>query len=191
MPGDPLALPARQVQVTDGPLPCQRQSPQLWFSDLPADLELAKAHCAPCPLRGSCLAGALERHEPHGVWGGEIFIRGTVTARKRPRGRPRNTPQEDSMHPLILQQLAADRGNEMIADADSWRQARQARRARRSRTSGPTTRHGQPRTQAEPRRASAGTAVAASPAPHRPARPAGDDQGRELALAERGRSRTR
>ena len=87
------ALSTAQAQVTDGPLPCQRQNLQLWFSDRPADLELAKAHCAPCPIRGCCLAGALERREPHGVWGGEIFIRGTITARKRPRGRPpRRTP---------------------------------------------------------------------------------------------------
>lgn len=82
------ALLVRQVQVADRLLPCQRQNPELWFSDLPADLELAKAHCRPCPMRRSCLAGALERHEPHGVWGGEIFDRGAVTARKRPPGRP-------------------------------------------------------------------------------------------------------
>ncbi len=91
MPGNSLALLTRQAQATGAP--CQRQSPQLWFSDLPDDLELAKAHCAPCPIRGSCLAGALERHEPHGVWGGEIFTRGAITARKRPRGRPPNTPR--------------------------------------------------------------------------------------------------
>jgi len=53
------------------------------------DLELARAHCRPCPLRGPCLAGAVERGEPHGVWGGEIFERGVIIARKRPRGRPR------------------------------------------------------------------------------------------------------
>ncbi len=36
-----------------------------------------------------CLAGALERREPWGVWGGELFVSGVVVARKRPRGRPR------------------------------------------------------------------------------------------------------
>ena len=41
------------------------------------------------PARLACLAGALERREPWGVWGGEIFERGTIIARKRPRGRPR------------------------------------------------------------------------------------------------------
>jgi hypothetical protein len=34
------------------------------------------------------------------------------------------------MHPLIMQQLAADHLNEMIAKADDRRPARQARRAR-------------------------------------------------------------
>ena len=36
-----------------------------------------------------CLEGALERREPWGVWGGEIFDAGHVIARKRARGRPR------------------------------------------------------------------------------------------------------
>jgi len=79
---------ARQAQAVDDPLPCRREDPQLWFSDLPADLERARAHCQPCPLRELCLAGTIERGEPWGVWGGEIFMRGTIIARKRPRGRP-------------------------------------------------------------------------------------------------------
>jgi WhiB family transcriptional regulator, redox-sensing transcriptional regulator len=83
-----LAWLARQAQALDGVLPCQREDPQLWFSERPADLESARALCQPCPLRGPCLAGALDRGEPWGVWGGEIFERGGVVARKRPRGRP-------------------------------------------------------------------------------------------------------
>jgi WhiB family redox-sensing transcriptional regulator len=72
-------------------LPCRRENPELWFAERPADLELAKTFCASCPLQEACLAGALERREPWGVWGGEIFDRGVVIARKRPRGRPRKT----------------------------------------------------------------------------------------------------
>ena len=83
-----LALLTTQAQALDHPVPCHRENPQLWFSDLPADLQLAKAYCQPCPIRQICLAGAVERHEPHGVWGGEIFERGAAIARKRPRGRP-------------------------------------------------------------------------------------------------------
>lgn len=70
----------------DPPLPCQREDPQLWFCGLPADLELARAHCRRCPLRAP-LAGAIERGEPRGVWGGEMFEQGAIIARKRPRSR--------------------------------------------------------------------------------------------------------
>lgn len=72
--------------------PCQRQNPELWFAESPADVERAKALCADCPLRAQCLAGAIERSEPWGVWGGELFVSGVIVARKRPRGRPRKHP---------------------------------------------------------------------------------------------------
>jgi WhiB family transcriptional regulator, redox-sensing transcriptional regulator len=88
MPVTSVSGLARQARALDRPLPCQRENPQLWFSGLPADLELARAHCRPCPLRAPCLAGAVERGEPHGVWGGQIFEQGAIIARKRPRGRP-------------------------------------------------------------------------------------------------------
>jgi WhiB family transcriptional regulator, redox-sensing transcriptional regulator len=70
-------------------LPCHVGDPDLWFAERPDDLEKAKALCVNCPVRAICLAGALERGEPWGVWGGEIFDHGVVIARKRPRGRPR------------------------------------------------------------------------------------------------------
>jgi WhiB family transcriptional regulator, redox-sensing transcriptional regulator len=70
-------------------VPCRVQNPDLWFAETPAELEQAKALCLDCPARLACLAGATERREPWGVWGGEIFERGTIVARKRPRGRPR------------------------------------------------------------------------------------------------------
>lgn len=70
------------------PLPCRGIPVDLWFSEIPADLERAKALCVPCALRRTCLHGALIRREPWGVWGGEILDRGAVIARKRPRGRP-------------------------------------------------------------------------------------------------------
>jgi WhiB family redox-sensing transcriptional regulator len=83
------ATPTRR---TDRRLPCQREDPRLWFAERPADLNRAKAHCRECPVRAACLAGALERQEPHGVWGGEIFQLGSIIAEKRPRGRPRKHP---------------------------------------------------------------------------------------------------
>jgi len=73
-------------------LPCRSRDADLWFAESPADLEKAKRFCADCPVREACLTGALARREPWGVWGGEIFERGVVVARKRPRGRPRKNP---------------------------------------------------------------------------------------------------
>jgi WhiB family transcriptional regulator, redox-sensing transcriptional regulator len=70
-------------------LPCRTNDPELFFAESPADVELAKSLCQTCPVRAECLAGALERREPWGVWGGQLLVSGAVVARKRPRGRPR------------------------------------------------------------------------------------------------------
>ncbi|WP_440074104.1 WhiB family transcriptional regulator [Streptosporangium sp. OZ121] len=73
-------------------LPCHAD-PDLWFSDLPEELEIAKGLCRGCRVRTNCLTRALQREEPCGVWGGELIRRGTVVPRKLPRGRPRkNSP---------------------------------------------------------------------------------------------------
>ncbi len=73
-------------------LPCHRVEPELFFAEAPADLEHAKTLCQACPVRVECLAGAIDRREPWGVWGGELFQNGVIIARKRPRGRPRKNP---------------------------------------------------------------------------------------------------
>ena len=87
---DPTSADLTGPDVTDGAvLPCWTTDPDLWFAESPADVEAAKALCVPCPLREACLAGALERREPWGVWGGQLFVAGVVVPRKRPRGRPR------------------------------------------------------------------------------------------------------
>lgn len=78
------SAPPRSEQLK---LPCRRD-PDLWFAERPADLERAKQLCTDCPIRSECLAGALSRGEPWGVWGGEIVESGSVISRKRPRGRP-------------------------------------------------------------------------------------------------------
>ena len=75
--------------VDEEKLPCRSNDPELFFAESPQDVELAKALCVDCPVRAECLAGALERREPWGVWGGELFLQGAVIPRKRPRGRPR------------------------------------------------------------------------------------------------------
>jgi WhiB family redox-sensing transcriptional regulator len=87
------ALEPAPAPDVDG-LPCQVHDADLWFAETPADLERAKAFCRECPVLDACLFGALERGEPWGVWGGEIFEQGAVIARKRPRGRPRKSDRE-------------------------------------------------------------------------------------------------
>ena len=85
----PLATLVEAIADTDLDLPCRSYDAELFFAESPADVESAKSLCVACPIREHCLAGALERREPWGVWGGELFIGGVVVARKRPRGRPR------------------------------------------------------------------------------------------------------
>jgi WhiB family transcriptional regulator, redox-sensing transcriptional regulator len=77
--------------ATSEDLPCRSYSPELFFAESPADVEYAKSLCQTCPLIAECLAGALERSEPWGVWGGQLFVQGVVVPRKRPRGRPRKS----------------------------------------------------------------------------------------------------
>ncbi len=84
-----LDRPRPGADVEEGLLPCRQEDPELFFAESPSDVEFAKALCGTCPLRDACLAGALERREPWGVWGGQLFLQGAVIPRKRPRGRPR------------------------------------------------------------------------------------------------------
>ena len=85
-----LASVLDHVVAADAVIPC-RAEPELWFAESPADVELAKSLCRECPVRLECLAGAQDRREPWGVWGGELFVQGSIVARKRPRGRPRKS----------------------------------------------------------------------------------------------------
>src|SRR6478736_1304750 len=80
---------SEQVRET---IPCRDYDAELWFAERPEDVEFAKTLCGLCPARVQCLAGALERQEPWGVWGGQLLVQGAVVARKRPRGRPRKHP---------------------------------------------------------------------------------------------------
>jgi WhiB family redox-sensing transcriptional regulator len=64
-------------------------SPDLFFAESPVDVARAKALCQDCPVRAACLADALDRGEPWGVWGGELFLNGAIIPGKRARGRPR------------------------------------------------------------------------------------------------------
>jgi hypothetical protein len=73
----------------------------LFFSDHVLDIARAKAICARCGLREQCLADALEREEPWGVWGGQLLSGGRIVAHKRPGGRPPKRPRP----PVIVDEL--------------------------------------------------------------------------------------
>jgi len=73
----------------------------LFFSDHVLDIARAKAICARCGLRESCLRDALDREEPWGVWGGELLSMGRIVANKRPGGRPPKRPRP----PVIVDEL--------------------------------------------------------------------------------------
>jgi WhiB family redox-sensing transcriptional regulator len=73
----------------------------LFFSDHVIDIARAKAMCGLCPLQADCLAGALEREEPWGVWGGELLSGGRIIANKRPCGRPPKHPRPE----LVIDEL--------------------------------------------------------------------------------------
>lgn len=90
-----LGLPAPRQE-----LPCQADN-RFFFAEQAHDIARAKALCTSCPVRATCLAGAIERREPWGVWGGEVFVEGVIVAHKRGRGRPRK-------HPLVTQPAARD-----------------------------------------------------------------------------------
>jgi WhiB family redox-sensing transcriptional regulator len=79
---DPFATRARCYDP-------QWTNTRLFFSERPQDIAKAKMMCAGCELRDDCLAGATERGEPVGVWGGECFHNGHIVAMRRGRGRPR------------------------------------------------------------------------------------------------------
>jgi WhiB family transcriptional regulator, redox-sensing transcriptional regulator len=104
--------------MPDG-LPCCNVDPELFFSEVPRDVDEAKSLCSQCPAKRPCLAGALERQEPWGIWGGEVLLRGAIVPTKRGPGRPGITPE--------MEQAAADQLLEVIAanaPEGSWQVSR-------------------------------------------------------------------
>jgi len=64
------------------PLPADARDPDIVHAHRVARRQ-SRDHSTAGPAR------AVERREPYGVWGGEIFHHGTITAHKKARGRPR------------------------------------------------------------------------------------------------------
>lgn len=103
----------------DTSTPCRSYDPELWFAERPDEVALAQTLCGDCALRAACLAGALERREPWGVWGGELFEHGQVVARKRRPGRPRKDDHLDRRAAeAALEQRMSELVAELAADAE-------------------------------------------------------------------------
>lgn len=73
----------------------------LFFSDDKYGIARAKAICSKCGLAPTCLADALDRAEPFGVWGGQLLVDGVIVAIKRGRGRPPKNPRP----PLVVDEV--------------------------------------------------------------------------------------
>ena len=73
----------------------------IFFSEDLGDIAQAKSICAECPVLAPCLEAAIERREPWGVWGGQLFRNGHLLATKRRRGRPPKTPKAEDQLPVV------------------------------------------------------------------------------------------
>ena len=65
------------------------------------DIARAKGICTDCPVLAPCLEAAIERREPWGVWGGQLFRNGHLLATKRRRGRPPKVPRPEDQLPVV------------------------------------------------------------------------------------------
>ena len=73
----------------------------LFFSEDLGEISAAKRVCVTCPVLAPCLEAALDRGEPCGVWGGQLFMNGKMLAIKRRRGRPSKNPRPEDQMPVI------------------------------------------------------------------------------------------
>ena len=74
---------------------------EIYFSEDLGDIAAAKRICAECPVLAECLSGALDRKEPWGVWGGQLFLNGRMVAQKRRRGRPPKVARPEDELPVV------------------------------------------------------------------------------------------
>ena len=73
----------------------------IFFSEDLGDIARAKRICADCPSLTLCLEAAIDRNEPWGVWGGQLFRKGKILAYKRGRGLPRKFSRPEDELPVI------------------------------------------------------------------------------------------
>lgn len=96
-------LPADATPLTLTDAACRDLQGSLtgvYFSEDLSDIAAAQAICAGCPVRLECLEGAIARHEPWGVWGGQMFLDGRILASRRRKGRPSRQPRPGDVIPV-------------------------------------------------------------------------------------------
>ncbi len=94
---------AQQEQQWEAAAACRdvTNAGEIFFSEDLGDIAAAKRVCAECPVLAPCLEGALERREPWGVWGGQLFMNGKMLTVKRRRGRPPKVPRPEDQLPVV------------------------------------------------------------------------------------------
>ena len=88
---------------------CVGADPDLFFPE-PGDTfaeRRAKAICAACPVRAACLAGAIDRGEPVGVFGGLNEVE---------RGVPRWRESRETARPVRVPETVTDALRTFVAD---------------------------------------------------------------------------
>lgn len=54
----------------------------VFYSHVLEDINEAKSLCETCPHINPCLDYAISNHEPEGVWGGQLILRGHIVLRR-------------------------------------------------------------------------------------------------------------
>jgi WhiB family transcriptional regulator, redox-sensing transcriptional regulator len=104
----------RAPHWTDGAL-CAQVDPELFFPDKGGSSKRAKAVCMACPVRMSCLDGAVERFERFGVWGG-LTDRELRAERRRRRAAAGLPPDLEDDLDDELDQLVDDEHDEQMSE---------------------------------------------------------------------------
>ncbi|MEZ5321505.1 MAG: WhiB family transcriptional regulator [Microthrixaceae bacterium] len=103
---DTVTLPVPERAAWEREAACVDLGPDVtatFFSDHLGDIAKAQAICATCPVMAECLEAALARHEPWGIWGGQLLSNGRIVTAKRRRGRPsKHLKVGDQMNQLPL-----------------------------------------------------------------------------------------
>jgi WhiB family redox-sensing transcriptional regulator len=102
--------------------PCVDHTEPLWISEMLVDRTQAAALCHPCPIKAECLAGALERREGFGVWGG-VDLSPATNGRGARGKRDRHVPP-----PKVCQECGSEFTKPKNTSRKDWERARYCNR---------------------------------------------------------------